>query len=127
MVLSVVYVNQGRTLEAIEQLQEAHRAQLENFNVTLLLGQQHLQGWFVQQAIQTFREALKLKPDDLDARYLLIQAYQNDKAYEKALELAQETARLFPQEARAHFEVGHQLGNLGHYQEGRRYFEEALR
>jgi tetratricopeptide (TPR) repeat protein len=43
------------------------------------------------------------------------------------LEAASELLKLFPSEARAHFEVGEQMANLGRYQEAQTSFKEAVR
>ena len=127
ILLAVVYTEEGRNREAIERLRTAKQARPDNLHILMLLGQQYLEGMYVQQAIDTFREVLRLKPDDPDTMYLLIEAYEKNEEYDKALEVARETLKLDPQDPRAHLEVGHELTLLGRYQEGRSYFEEAIR
>jgi len=91
------------------------------------MGQEYLQGRYLDEAIETLQEAVRLKPHDRSFRCLLIDAYQKDQEYEKASNVAREALALSPREARPHFEAGQQLVNLGRYQEARPYFEDAIR
>src|SRR6266567_3784748 len=120
--------NLGLTLVKLEQYEEAEtKLKPGDPKVTGLLGEQYLQGRYLDEAIGTLQEAVRLKPDDLRLRYLLIDAYQKDQNYDKALNSAREALALFPHEARTHFEAGQQLVNLGHYREARPFFEDAIR
>jgi tetratricopeptide (TPR) repeat protein len=50
----------------------------------------------LDNATAAAREALRLKPDDLDARFVLIGAYQSAGRHERAREIAQEVLAIQP-------------------------------
>jgi tetratricopeptide (TPR) repeat protein len=92
-----------------------------------MLGQQYLQGRYLQEAIETLSEAVRLKPEDPMLRSLLTSAYQRDKQFDKGLNVAKESLKLFPSSAEVHYEVGELLAGLGRYQEAKPYYEDAIR
>ena len=113
--------------EAIERLRAANDARPNNVRVLALLGQQYLQGRYLEEAIETLLIAKRVKPEDPKVLYFLIDAYQQNEQFSKALEVAREALRVHPLDARAHLMVGGQMANLGNCRLGRPSLEEAIR
>jgi len=80
-----------------------------------------------QKAIESFKEAIRLKPDDVYVHFNLGLAYNNSGDYQKAIESFKEAIRLKPDDVYAHYNLGLAYSNSGDYQKAIESFKEAIR
>ncbi|MBM4299996.1 MAG: serine protease [Deltaproteobacteria bacterium] len=80
-----------------------------------------------REAIEAYREALRLKPDFADAWNNLGVSYEKMGRYREAFEAFREALRLKPDYASAWNNLGNAYGNLGRHREAFEAFREALR
>src|SRR5207248_3170508 len=133
-VLAVLYANQNRNREAIERLHAANQARPRDFKVLALLGDQYFQGRYFEDSIRTLREAIQIKPDSAEVRYLLIQAFEKARAldahdvfalrgigqslihlarFQEALPELESAVALHPEDAELYFELSQVYARLG--------------
>jgi len=80
-----------------------------------------------REAIEAYREALRLKPDFTPAWYNLGVSYRELGRYQEAIAALREALRLKPDFAYAWHNLGASYGKLGRYQEAIDALREALR
>jgi len=80
-----------------------------------------------EQAVQAYREAIRLKPDLADAWYNLGIAYRKVGQYQQAVQAYREAIRLRPDDAEAWNNLGIAYDQLGQLQEAIRAYREAIR
>jgi tetratricopeptide (TPR) repeat protein len=80
-----------------------------------------------REAIEAYREALRLKPDDASTWYNLGLNYSKLGRYREEIEAHREALRLKPDFAKAWFNLGGAYGALGRYREAIAACQEALR
>ena len=80
-----------------------------------------------QKAIESFKEAIRLKPDDVYVHFNLGLAYNNSGDYQKAIESFKEAIRLKPDDVYAHYNLGLAYSNSGDYQKAIESFKKAIR
>jgi len=80
-----------------------------------------------EQAVQAYREAIRLRPDDALAWYNLGLAYEWLRRYQEAVQAYREAIRLKPDDASAWNSLGNALDELGQYQEAVQAYREAVR
>ena len=71
----------------------------------------------IQQALQAFRQAVRLKPEDAEAHSNLGMAYSQLGRLEAAEEAFRQVVRLRPASARAYFNLGRTQAQRGHTRE----------
>jgi tetratricopeptide (TPR) repeat protein len=81
----------------------------------------------VEEAIRTYRQALRIKPDDAIARNSLGTALQTMGKLEEAITEYREVLRVRPDYANAHYNLGTSLLSLGKPEEAVKHFQEVLR
>jgi protein O-mannosyl-transferase len=81
----------------------------------------------LDEAIQQYREALRLKPDDADAHYDLANALYRKRLWDEAIAEYQEDLRLNPDDFSGHGNLGVALFQKGCVDEAIHQFQEALR
>jgi len=90
-------------------------------------------GWFYafkgdyNRAIEYYREAIRINPDDAAAHYNLGSALQNLERYDEAEEEYREAIRINPDLAEAHYNLGNLLKDLKRYAEAEKEYREAIR
>ena len=124
--LGVVLSQRGKTDQAIKALQRAEILRPDDLKVVTLLALQLTEGRYYTEAVRLLNHSTKRWPDNLDLRLLLIQNYHRDQKYEKAVQAAGQTVALFPNAARANFEMGYQLLTFGRIQQSKPYLEKAI-
>lgn len=125
-VLGVVLSQRGKTDEAIRVLQRAEILKPDDLKVVTLLALQLTEGRYYTEAVRLLGRSVKRWPESLDLRLLLIQNYHRDQKYEKAVQAAEQTLALFPNAARANFEMGYQLLSFGRLQQAKPFLEKAI-
>ena len=126
-VLGVALSQRAKIDEAIAALQRAEMLRPDDLKVATLLALQLTEGRYYSEAVKLLGRSVKRWPDNLDLRLLLIQNYHRDQKYEKAVQAAEQTLSLFPNAARANFEMGYQLLTFGRIQQSKSFLEKAIR
>jgi tetratricopeptide (TPR) repeat protein len=80
-----------------------------------------------QEAIQAFKQAIKLKPDFAEAYYNLGRAYGNLGFWQEAIEAFKQAIRLEPDYAEEYYGLGWAYGNLNLWQEALQAYKQAVR
>ena len=100
--LGILYHNQGKDNEAINELREAVRLKSDYGDAYYNLGIAYVkQGWF-DRAIKEYRKALDLNPDDAEIHNNLGFAYGKLDRYDKAIEEFRVAIQLKPNFVDAH-------------------------
>lgn len=97
-----MYYDLGRYPEAVYVFQQEIRIG-PNVNAYLFLGNSHTYSGRLGDAVNAYRQAIRLKPDEVTAYTQLGVAYDGLKQYGEAIEAYQHAIRLKPNEAKAHY------------------------
>ena len=81
----------------------------------------------VQDAIEWYERAVRIRPDYAEAQFNLGTALQSTGKLKEAINHLEEALRIKPDYAQAHINLGIALGRLGRIQEAIGHFEQALR
>jgi hypothetical protein len=81
----------------------------------------------LDEAINQYREALRLKPDDADAHYDLANALYRKGLWDEAISQYREDLKLSPDDPEGHNNLGAVLFQKGNLNEAITQFQEALR
>jgi len=81
----------------------------------------------LEQAIEAFKQATKLQPDDPQTHYMLGMAYSNTKAYKESFESFKRSLRVWPDWPQAHFRLGVISYVLGRRAESAKAYNNLLR
>ncbi|MGD0784832.1 MAG: tetratricopeptide repeat protein [Sedimentisphaerales bacterium] len=79
------------------------------------------------EALDDFRQAIKIKPDYEIAYYNLGNAYSNLGRWPQAMDAYKQAIRIDPNYAQAHSNLGVAYGSLGRYDEAIDAFEQAIK
>ncbi len=79
------------------------------------------------QAIQAYREALRIQPEHANAWYNLGIAYNHLKQYDQAIQAYREALRIQPEDASAWYNLGNAYVKLDQYDQAIQAYREALR
>ncbi len=90
-------------------------------------GSEHLEKGEYGQALQAFREAIRLQPDSALAWYSLGFTYGQLKQYDQALQAYREAIRLKPDDADAWNSLGNTYRNLKQHDQALQALREAIR
>jgi uncharacterized membrane protein YjgN (DUF898 family) len=80
-----------------------------------------------EEAIASYKEAIRIKPDDADAHYNLGVTYGESGQYEEAIASYKEVLRIKPDDADAHYNLGYVYRELGQYEEAIASFKKSIR
>ena len=83
-----------------------------NFEWYAQQGKQFLQNNRFGQAIEMYRKAIELRPEDYDSLFNLGQSYFSIGKFQEGLEVAQKAVQISPASANAHFLVGNILAAM---------------
>ena len=67
--------------------------------------------------IETYKEEIRINPDDAKAHYKLGLAYRKSGKYQEAIESIKHAIRINPDDANAHYNLGVTYDKLGMYEE----------
>jgi len=82
---------------------------------------------FYKDAIEAFKQAIRIDPDDADARYNLGVAYSGLGLYREAIEAYKQAIRIDPDNTNAHDNLGVAYVQLGFYKDAIEAFKQAIR
>ncbi|HDZ62757.1 MAG TPA: tetratricopeptide repeat protein, partial [Nitrospirae bacterium] len=80
-----------------------------------------------QEAVDAYKQAIRIKPDDANAHIVLAFAYSELGKYQEAIDANKQVIRIKPDYASAHFGLGLAYGALGKYQEAVDAYKQAIR
>jgi tetratricopeptide (TPR) repeat protein len=80
-----------------------------------------------QDAIETYKQAIRIKPDFADAHYNRGVAYGSLGRYQDEIEAYKQAIRIKPNYAKAHYNLGIAYGSLGHHQDAIESYKQAIR
>jgi tetratricopeptide (TPR) repeat protein len=80
-----------------------------------------------QQAIEAYKQAVKLAPEYADANYNLGMAYSSLGQYKEAIEAYKRAIRIKPDYEAAYYNLGHAYSNLKKYDDSVKAFRQAIR
>ena len=80
-----------------------------------------------QEAMESYKQAIRIKPDYADAHFNLGNAYGKHGRYQDAIESYKQAIRIKPDFAMAHFNLGNAYDKLGHHQEAMESYKQAIR
>jgi len=91
------------------------------------LGVAHGEAGRYQEAIEAFKQAIKLKPDLAEAHYNLGLAYANLGRWKEVIETCKQAIKLKPDYAEAHNNLGVAYDELGRNQEAIEAYKQAIK
>jgi tetratricopeptide (TPR) repeat protein len=112
---------------AVGRLRRVVEESREHVAARIYLGQALEQQGQLEEAVQWYQDALRLKPDHPDALVHLGSARVAQGALSEAVPLFREALRVDPNSATAHFNLALALGKLGDLPQAIRQLEAALR
>jgi len=124
--LGIVFVEQGRTDEAINQYHEAIRIKPDDAFTHNNLGNALLKMGSVDEAITQFQQALQIKPDSADVHNNLGNALLQKGSVDEAITQYQQALQIKPDYAEAHNNFGNALLQKGSVDEAITQFQRAL-
>jgi tetratricopeptide (TPR) repeat protein/uncharacterized RDD family membrane protein YckC len=112
---------------ALTYFQKAKEKDSQNADVWFYLGYcyDELGRW--QDAIESYKQAIRIKPDYALAHYNLGVAYDKLGRYQDAIESSKQAIRIKPDYAEAHYNLGYCYGSLGRWQDAIESFKQAIR
>jgi tetratricopeptide (TPR) repeat protein len=125
--LGGLYLEQGRTEEAIERFQVVLQYQSDDAGVYNNLGSALFRLGRVNEAVAQFKHAVDLKPDYPEAHFNLANAAYELGQLGEAVAHYETTLRLRPNYAEAHFNLGNTLARQGRGVEAAEQYQQAVR
>ena len=107
-------------------LQQAENASFNNDNALLPAGNAYNKTKNIEQAIQSYKEAIRTNPNDFDAHFGLGGCYSELGNEEEALKATKEAVRIRPDYPFAHIALGLNYHNLGRYDEAIETYKHAI-
>jgi tetratricopeptide (TPR) repeat protein len=80
-----------------------------------------------QDAIETYKQAIRIKPDYAEVHYNLGVAYGSLGRYQDEIEAYKQAIRIKPNYAKAHYNLGIAYGSLGRHQDAIESYKQAIR
>jgi len=80
-----------------------------------------------KKAIEAYKQAIRIDPDDAMAYYNLGVVYHRLSLYREAIEAYKQAIRIDPDDAKVHSSLGVDYGNLGLHRESIEAFKQAIR
>ena len=80
-----------------------------------------------QDAVEAYKQTIRIKPDYADAHYNLGVAYYKLGRYQDAIEACKQTIRIKPDYAKAYINLGVTYYKLGRYQDAVEAYKQAIR
>lgn len=128
LALALLYAEMGRTKEAISEMERAKDlGPIDSPDLHYVIGTVYAIAGRHEEAIKSYREALKRNPQFLLARYEIGHLYSNRRLYDDALMEYQEIIKMAPSSAKAYNEIGVIYAKKGMLDEARKNFLSALK
>jgi Flp pilus assembly protein TadD len=124
--LGVVFAQQGRTKEAIAQLQKALAIEPDYAEPHFDLGNIFLQQGRIEEAIAYYQKALTINPDDADIHNNLGNVFLQQGRMDEAISSYQKALAINPNYAEAHNNLGKAFRQQGRLEEAITHFQKAL-
>ena len=118
---------QGNWFAAITFFQKATEKNPQDFNAWLQMGFCYHSLGRLQDAIESYKQVIRIKPDHTIAYNNLGYAYQMLGRYQDAVEAYKQAIRINPDYADAHYNLGIAYGNIGRAQDAVESFKQAIR
>jgi tetratricopeptide (TPR) repeat protein len=90
------------------------------------VGLYHGQLGMYEEAIEAYKQTLRIKPDDAQTYYILGVAYEKLDMHLLAIDAYREAIRIRPDYAEAHNNLGAAYGDLGMHRDGIEAYEQAI-
>lgn len=93
----------------------------------LILGHSNLRAGRHQEAVDAFKEAIKVEPDNAEAYHILGIEYAKSGMYKEAAESHKQAIRIKPDCAESHYMLGLEYAGLDMFKEGIEPLKQAIR
>lgn len=107
-------------------LQQAENVGPNTANAYLPAGNAYTKPMNIEEAIQSYKEAIRTNPNDFDAHFGLGGCYSELGNEEEALKATKEAVRIRPDYSFAHIALGLNYYNLGRYDEAIETYKHAV-
>ena len=108
-------------------LRQAENGNINTVNALLPVGNAYYGSENIEQAIQSFKEAIRTNPNDFDAHFGLGGCYSELGNEEQAIKATKEAIRIRPGYPFAHIALGLNYHNLGRYEEAIETYKHAVK
>ena len=125
--LGTAYLQQGRWVQAVQELEKALSIEPGNPQVHLNLGTALSRAGRLPEALEAFAETVRLKPDFPEAHYSLGLARARSGRPRQAIEAFRQAVQLTPEDADFHYNLGVAHNELGQLEEAVEAFRQAVR
>ncbi len=117
----------GTTSTKATVLTQAENANPNTVNAYMPAGDVFYQSENPEEAIQSYKEAIRTNPNDFDAHFGLGGCYSELGYEEEAMKATKEAIRIRPNYAFAHIALGLNYHNLGRYDQAIETYKQAMR
>ncbi|HUT46002.1 MAG TPA: tetratricopeptide repeat protein [Sedimentisphaerales bacterium] len=116
----------GTTSTKATVLQQIENASPNTVNALLPFGNAYYKSENPEEAIQSYKEAIRTNPNDFDAHFNLGGCYSTLGYEEQAMKATKEAIRIRPDYAFAHIALGLNYCKLGRYDEAIETYKQAM-
>lgn len=120
-------VTVGTTSTKATVLQQIENANPNTANALMPVGNVYDEPENPEEAIQSYKEAIRTNPNNFDAHFGLGGCYSELGYEEEAMKATKEAIRIRPNYAFAHIALGLNFHNLGRYDEAIETYKQAMR
>jgi tetratricopeptide (TPR) repeat protein len=117
----------GTTSTKATVLQQAENASSNTANAHISAGNAYNKSANLEEAIQSYKEAIQANPNDFDAHFDLGGCYSRLGNEQEAMKATKEAIRIRPNYAFAHIALGLNYHNLGQYDQAIETYKHAMR
>jgi len=117
----------GTTSTKATVLPQVENTSPNTANVYLPVGNAYYKSENLEEAIQSYKEAIRANPNDFDAHFGLGGCYSRLGNEEQAMKATKEAVRIKPDYPFAHIALGLNYHNLGRYEEAIETYKQAMR
>jgi len=117
----------GTTSTKATVLTQAENASPNTANALMPVGTVFYESENLEEAIQSYKEAIRTNPNDFDAHFGLGGCYSRLGYEEEAMKATKEAVRIRPDYAFAHIALGLNYHNLGQYDQAIETYKQAMR
>ena len=122
-----IKVEQGDEKTLRFSLKRLPQLRTKNSDELVTIGDAYTGKGEYKRAIEAYKQAIRINPDDAEAHYGLGLAYGHLGQNRKAIEALKQAIRINPDHAKAHYSLGVIYGNLGRDREAVDAYGQAIR